>query len=252
LLNVATGTSVVVSRGLVVFALAGATVAACLWSSPTASRSQAGIEMNLPASVNGFAGTDQNVSESELAILPRDTEFAKKLYDNARGDKINCQIVLAGGEKRSIHRPEVCLPAQGWSVKTGEVLPIMLVDGRKLHVMQLNIAKRISLADGRPHELSSLFLYWFVGRETTTPHHLVRVLRTNLDMLLHNTNHRWAYVIVSAPILEGITPQGKNAEQTLVMLREFIASLAPEIMKFHPRAGETGPGDTPEIQASAN
>ncbi len=251
MLNVATGTFVAMSRGLVVLALAGVTVAACLWNSPTASTSQAGIGMNLPVSVNGFAGTDQKVTESELAILPRDTEFAKKLYTNARGDRINCQIVLAGGEKRSIHRPEVCLPAQGWSVKTGEVLPIVMTNGRKLDVMQLNIAKRISLADGQPHELASLFLYWFVGRDTTTPHHLVRVLRTNLDMLLHNTNHRWAYVIVSAPVLEGIAPQGKNAEQTLIMLKDFISSLAPEIMKFDARPGENGLNSAQQVDESA-
>lgn len=236
---------VVLGRGLVVLALAGATAAACLWQSPDASRSEAGINMNLPASVNGFTGIDQKVSESELAILPEDTEFAKKLYSNAGGDKINCQIVLAGGEKRSIHRPEVCLPAQGWSVKTGEVIPITLADGRRLDVMLLNIVRKVSLPDGQSRELTSLFLYWFVGKDTTTPHHLVRVLKTNVDMLLHNTNHRWAYVIISAPVLEGITPQGKNAEQTLAMLKNFIAGLAPEIMKSAAPVVETGSEDRP-------
>jgi hypothetical protein len=234
---------VALGRGLVVLALAGATVAACLWQSPDASRSEAGIDMNLPASVNGFTGIDQKVSESELAILPQDTEFAKKLYSNTDGDKINCQIVLAGGEKRSIHRPEVCLPAQGWSVQTGKVIPITLANGRQLDVMLLNIVRRISLADGQSRELTSLFLYWFVGKDTTTPHHLIRILRTNLDMLLHNTNHRWAYVIISAPVLEGITPQGKNAEQTLSMLRDFIAGLAPEIIKSTAPAVATGSKD---------
>jgi Protein of unknown function (DUF3485) len=218
-------------RGLVVLALAGVTVAACLWSSPAASKSEAGIDMNLPNSLNGFRGADQKVSESELAILPRDTEFAKKLYNNERGDRISCQIVLAGGEKRSIHRPEVCLPAQGWSLGTGEVIQIMLTNGKSLDVMKLNITKRVSLPDRQQRELTSVFLYWFVGKDASTPHHLVRVLKTNLDMLLHNTNHRWAYVIVSAPVPEEITQQGKNAKETLAMLKEFIAHLAPEIMK---------------------
>jgi hypothetical protein len=197
--NVAIRKVTSMSRGLVVLALAAVTVAACLWSSPASSRSEAGIDMNLPASLNGFWGADQRISESERAILPRDTEFAKKLYSNERGDKINCQIVLAGGEKRSIHRPEVCLPAQGWSVKTGEVIQIMMANGGRLDVMQLEIVKKVSLADGESRDLTSLYLYWFVGRDATTPRHLVRVLRTNLDMLLHSTNHRWAYVIVSAP-----------------------------------------------------
>jgi hypothetical protein len=214
-------------------------MAACLWNAPAVSKSKAGIDMNLPASVQAFAGADQKVSSSELAILPRDTEFAKKVYSNERGDKINCQIVLAGGEKRSIHRPEVCLPGQGWSVKTGEVIHLTMADGGRLEVMLLNIVRKISLADGTSRELTTLFLYWFVGRDTTTPHHLVRILKTNLDMLLHNTNHRWAYVIVSAPVLEGITPEGKNADQTLAMLKDFIAFLAPQIMKLDARRGGT-------------
>jgi hypothetical protein len=232
-------------RGLVVLGLAGATVAACFWNSPAVSKSEAGIDMNLPPCVRAFAGADQRVSTSELAILPGDTEFAKKLYRNEHGDKIPCQIVLAGGEKRSIHRPEVCLPAQGWTVKSGEVIHLTMADGRRLEVMLLNIVRKISLADGSSRELTTLFLYWFVGRDTTMPHHLVRVLRTNLDMLLQNINHRWACVFVSAPVLEGITPEGKNADQTLSMLKDFIAFLAPEIMKFDPRPGGTTPVSRP-------
>jgi Protein of unknown function (DUF3485) len=221
-------------RSLIVIALTGLTVAACLWAVPPPSRSETGIEMNLPSSVDKFLGLDQEISESERVILPPDTEFAKKLYTDGRGDRISCQIVLAGGEKRSIHRPEVCLPAQGWTLRTGEVVPIKLANGESMDVMKLIISKKIVPADGRPRELNSVFIYWFVGKETTTPHHFERILITNLDMLLHNTNHRWAYVIVSAPILEGFVPKGKNTEQTLEVLKEFIATLAPQIIK--PRA----------------
>jgi hypothetical protein len=245
--NIAARKDVPMWRGLVVLALALVTVAACLWGSPPPSRSEAGIDMNLPASLNGFAGADQEVSKSELAILPGDTEFAKKLYSNQRGDQISCQIVLSGSEKRSIHRPEVCLPAQGWSLKSGEVIQIMMANGGNLEVMKLHIAKRISLPGGQQRELTTLFLYWFVGRDATTPHHLVRVLRTNLDMLVRNTNHRWAYVIVSAPVLEGVAPQGKNAEETLLMLKEFIACLAPEIMKSDARPAVAGPAAAPSL-----
>jgi hypothetical protein len=130
-------------------------------------------------------------------------------------------------------------------VKTGEVIHLTMADGGRLEVMLLNIVRKISLADGTSRELTTLFLYWFVGRDMTTPHHLVRILKTNLDMLLQNTNHRWAYVIVSAPVLEGITPEGKNADQTLAMLKDFIAFLAPQIMRFGARPGETSPASHP-------
>lgn len=223
--------SLPILRSLVVIILVGLTVVTCLFVTPVVSKSETGVVMELPNSIDAFWGTNQPVSEAELALLPADTEFAKKLYEDGRGNSVNCQIVLAGAEKRSIHRPERCLPGQGWTLKVGEVVPVELEDGKKLNVMKLTIARPIMLPNGQQKELTSLYYYWFVGKETTTPRHLTRVLKTNLDMLLHNTNHRWAYVIVSAPVLEGFVPGGKNAEETREMLEDFIRNLAPKIMK---------------------
>ena len=53
-------------------------------------------------------------------------------------------------------------------------------------------------------------------------------------MLLCNTNHRWIYVIVSATILDGILPKGRNPGPTLELLIELIAKIVPQIIK--PRA----------------
>lgn len=218
-------------RVLVVVVLVALTLVACFWGAPPAAVSEDGVYMKLPDLVGRFQGKEQEVSNSELSILPKDTEFAKKLYTDNFGENINCQIVLAGAEKRSIHRPEVCLPGQGWTLKNGEVTPVTLDDGRTLQVMKLLIGRPVTLENGQQKELTSLFLYWFVGKDMSTPRHLVRILKTNFDMLLHNTNHRWAYVIVSAPILKGFAPNGQNQDDTLKELKSFIAELAPEIMK---------------------
>jgi hypothetical protein len=109
-------------------------------------------------------------------------------------------------------------------------------DGQPLQVMKLIIGRPVTLQNGQQKELTSYFMYWFVGKDTTTPYHLVRILKTNLDMLLHNTNHRWAYVIVSAPVLEGFTPDGKDADQTLEMLKKFIGEIGPHIMQKEEKA----------------
>jgi hypothetical protein len=217
-------------RVLAVVGLAGATVAVCLWASPVTEKSEAGIVMHLPGSIGGLWGTDLPVSESEKVILPTDTEFAKKLYSDGLGNDIQCQVVLAGAEKRSIHRPEICLPSQGWTVKSGEVHPVKLANGASLDVMQLTVVRPVMLNNGQQRELTTLFCYWFVGKDTTTPHHIARVIKTNIDMLLHNINHRWAYVIVSTPVLQGFVPGGKNLEQTTAHLDAFSAALAPQIM----------------------
>jgi len=192
---------------------------------------EAGVLMTLPELVGGFTGAEQPVSESELLLLPGDTKFAKKEYTDFGGDRISSQIVLAGGEKRSIHRPEICLPAQGWNLKSGHAVPITLDNGKTLTVMKLSIARPIEVRPGEQKQLNSIFLYWFVGKNMTTPFHWRRLAHANWDRVVHNINHRWAYVIVSAPVLEGLAPNGKSEAKTMKMLEEFVAELAPEIMK---------------------
>ena len=191
---------------------------------------ESGVNMKLPAQVGSFAGKETGISESERIMLPTDTEFAKMLYTGPAGEQINCQAVLSGGEKRSIHRPETCLPAQGWTKKTGQVIPVKLDDGREIEVMKLVISRPVEVQPGVRRELTSLFLYWFVGKDVTTPHHWYRILHTDWDRVVHGVSHRWAYIIVSAPVLDGFVPGAKNQEQTLESLKQFIGEIAPKII----------------------
>lgn len=191
---------------------------------------ESGVNMTLPEQIGSFTGKSAEISESEKVILPADTQISKSLYSSLGGEQINCQVVLSGGEKRSIHRPETCLPAQGWTKKTSETIPVKLEDGRTLEVTKLVISRPVEVQPGVRKELTSLFLYWFVGKDITTPHHWYRILHTDWDRVVHGVSHRWAYVIVSAPVLDGFVPGAKNQEQTLDSLKKFIGEIAPEII----------------------
>ncbi len=217
-------------RAVLVLLLAGIVFALCRSSPEAIAGTETGVIMKLPDIVDGFTGENQPVSEAEIRMLPKDTGFAKKAYKNQSGDQVSTQIVLAGGEKRSIHRPEICLPAQGWNLKAGEAMPITLDNGQTLDVMRLIISKPVEIRPGVQKELTSIFLYWFVGKNMTTPYHWMRLAHANWDKVVHNVNHRWAYVIVSAPVLEGFSATGKNQEETEKMLKSFVAEVAPEIM----------------------
>jgi hypothetical protein len=50
-------------------------------------------------------------------------------------------------------------------------------------------------------------------------------------MVLHNINHRWAYVMVTAPVLKGLVPGGRDVSQTDELLQHFVSEVAPAIMK---------------------
>jgi len=218
-------------RVIVVLILSIATVLAFKLTSSVNSTTESGVNMTLPSRVNGFSGKDAVASEGEKYVLPKDTEIVKMIYSDSFGDPINAQVVLAGAEKRSIHRPELCLPAQGWSIDRRETIPVRLADGRSITVMADHISRPVEISPGVMKTLPSLYCYWFVGNGVSTSSHLHRLLLTSWDRVIHHKNHRWAYIAVSAPVLQGFMPNGKDAKATQKMIIDFIAALAPSVMK---------------------
>jgi hypothetical protein len=225
-------TSPVISRNtsLIVLALAIVTVVGC-WLIPAANMGdETGVTMALPDHVGTLEGYYEPVSQAELQILPPDTTFARKTYGSPfsdRLDRILCSIVLSGREKRSIHRPERCLPGQGWSVLASNIIDVPLDSGHPLKVTALLLSRPVTMQDGSSRQLQSYYLYWYVGRKVSTPYSFVRVMLTNWDLVVHRFNQRWAYIIVSKPITEGFEADGKNQAQTLDELKYFIRESVP-------------------------
>lgn len=217
-------------RVLVPLVLAGLAVGLCAVTPNPNTASQPGVRMELPGYPPGMMGISQDISEAEKKLLPSDTEFARMAYHTYKGDQILASIVLAGGEKRSIHRPEVCLPGQGWFIRSGEVVPIPMKDGTTIEAMKLNLEREVQPGPNRKIRLKSIFLYWFVGKGTVTPYHWKRVFLTSWDRVFRQLNHRWAYVIVTSMVTEGFKRDGKNEAETLEMLKEFTAEVAPTFM----------------------
>ncbi len=211
-----------------VLVLAGLTAGFCLKGTEAEVTTDAGVKMRLPAVLGGYYGVETQVSEAEREILPLDTEFARRNYESVNGiDQINAQIVLSGGEKRSIHRPEICLPGQGWDIADGTTVEIPLQDDKSLGAMKLTLTRPVRLSETDERTLRTVFLYWFVGADKMTPHHLERILLSSWDRVFHNTNHRWAYVVVSATVTSDFHPNGKDYEETLAMLKEFTKQIVP-------------------------
>jgi EpsI family protein len=218
-------------RILLLFVLGGGTGALCLLLPTPNTAPKAGVIMDLPESIGGFSGKIIPATPGEIATLPSDTQIVRREYLNPAGDRIMASIVLSGGEKRSIHRPEVCLPAQGWSMRGGKVEQVPLADGRDLKVMDLSLTRDVEIGPGDRRKLYADYFYWFVGNGVTTPHHWNRVFLTSFDRITKNINHRWAYVIVMSIVTEGFVPNGKNEAQTVEMLKQFTGQIAPTFMR---------------------
>lgn len=203
-------------------------------------RQPVGIELELPKMVGGvWYGRDQEVGDGERQTLGFDTEFSRKLYTNARGDEILASIVLAGQDMNtSIHRPEWCLPAQGWTIAGSSQSAVPLRGSPPLTTTRLfNIRmprdkqtdKPITNAKGETLVVKNVDYYWFVGYDGVTASHLSRNLIDITDRLLHGYNQRWAFVMVAATVTDNIRQGGLDEKETDEMLRSFIASLVPAI-----------------------
>jgi EpsI family protein len=211
-----------------VILLMAAVVGLAYWFNPPLDvQAQAGVVMDLPGVVGDYFGKQGEISKVELDILPKDTEFARRYYDDSRGHQINCSIVLSGAEQRSIHRPEACLTGQGWTIVGQENIPIPLLSGHQLVARKLTLERQVVGQNDEHFTVRAFYIYWFVGQNVTTPSEVERVLLSNWDRVIHNHAHRWAYVSVFSLITENLRPDGLNAEQTQALLVDFTKQIVP-------------------------
>ena len=218
-------------RSLVVLIFAGVAAGAVSLTGQATGISEAGVNMALPDSIGSYIGFDRAISESEKQFLPKDTEFAKKGYVGAAPTEITCEIVLSGAQRNSIHRPQICLVGQGWTIVDEKSVPIPQANHGKQKVRLLTLTRTEN-----GEKINGYFLYWFVGKDTTTDDHFQRILLTSWDRVTKGTNHRWAYVIVS-----GILPRARDSTEVRTELLErltgFVRDMIPLIQKPQVKAG---------------
>ncbi len=152
-----------------------------------------------------WAGRAAEVSAVERATLPPDTGYSRKHYTRmARpAEQVFVSIVLGGRDRTSIHRPELCLAGQGWTIANRRGAAIPLPGGGVLPVTLLTVTRELTRADGRRGTAETLLAYWFSGDGVTEPTHLRMVLRGMRDRLLQLRADRWAYVTMQTPVFDG-------------------------------------------------
>jgi EpsI family protein len=225
-------------RSATVFGVAVAMLVIFLVTPPVFLPTEAGVVMDLPdqvklTSIDGgdFFGSPAEVSDTEHRLLPKDTEYARKNYDDFDGHQIYFSIVLSGLQQYTIHPPEVCLVAQGWTIAGQEDVPVELDSGHHLVVRNLSLQRNVPDHEHQPHLVKAYYMYWYVADNLTTPSHLERNLMSSWDRIVHNRDHRWAYVIAMSPITETLYPDGMNPSQTRDMLTAFIRQIVPTFQK---------------------
>ena len=128
----------------------------------------------------------QKVSEGELKILPKDTEIFKKMYVGGSGAHFLVSFVVGGSSRASIHRPELCLPSQGYAMSNPRNFS---AGGRPWHA--IDVVK----AGGMP-SVEAYTFYNQAGFRTAS--HTRRIWMDVIDRSVFNRVDRWVMLTVFA------------------------------------------------------
>lgn len=136
--------------------------------------------------LEGYSSKPLPVSDAERHVLPEDTAIEKRLYEAADGSWHVVTLVIGGRSKSSIHRPEMCLPSQGFQMSNPRTLEVGGVEWRL-----------VTLGRGLLPSLG--FSYTFFNQDGfRTSSHVRRIFRDVWDRSILRRIDRWAMVTVNS------------------------------------------------------
>jgi hypothetical protein len=196
-------------------------------------------QIELPETIGNWNSKAMPVSHIELSTLPPDTTFGRRRYFTPAGEWFDLSVVLMGTDRTSIHRPEYCLPGQGFVIDgtRSEItaIPIGGAHPFSLPVWKMYSTKRVKTPDGREETFGAVYVFWFVADGEITANHLDRMLRMGWHMIQTGVLQRWAYVSCFAVCRPG------EQDATFARIKEFLAAAVPKFQL----TGESAVGSLP-------
>jgi len=154
------------------------------------------VKIGLPERVLNFTSTNIPEPEVVLGYLPKDTSYTERLYQSPDGAAMTGTIVLMGTDRTSIHKPDYCLPGQGWHIDSKNVVnvPVGGALPYELPVAKWLISENFQKPGGGTEKVSGIYVFWFVADEEQTPEFYGYLKLLTHDLLFTGVLQRWAYV----------------------------------------------------------
>jgi exosortase len=193
-----------------------------------------GVVMDLPPSLGQAQGLELPMTQRERGGLAADITLSRYQYLAADRSPVLATIVLSGDSRRGLHRPDVCLPGQGWSIMDRQAVPVPLPDDPGHEAMMLRVFRDLTREDGTLVRVRGINLFWYEGYGgVRTADYYTHVFRTYLDSVFKNLNHRWALVsfFIQLPESRPGEHDGLDEAKALEELRDFVGQLAPQILQ---------------------
>jgi hypothetical protein len=188
----------------------------------------------LPAAVLEYRSQVAPISLMEVNWLPKDTTFARRVYEASNSVPLMLSVILMGSDHGSIHNPKICFTGQGWQIGKEDFvnIPVSRPHSYELPVVRMTADKKVKLADGREGLVRGLYVYWFVADHALTARRGQRMWAMAKELLRSGTLQRWAYV----SCLTYCEPGQETA--AFEAMKRFLAAAVPE---FQLATGPAGP-----------
>ncbi len=195
--------------------LAGLTLAGLYALTQAPPRGKAGVVLAAdganPAELPAFLGTEwigrrAEISAVERELLPPDTGFSRKTYVAVADPRqqVFLSLVLSGRDRTSIHRPELCLVGQGWTVRDTARMALRRPGavGGEMPATRLRVDREVATAKG-PTRVPQVVVYWFVGGDRMVASHGGRMALDAWQRVTQARADRWAYVLMQTDATDG-------------------------------------------------
>jgi len=183
------------------------------------------LEVLLPDNVPGYQSQALPQAAVVTNMLPPDTSFGQRAYRGEDGFRSLLNVVLMGSSRSSIHKPQICLTGQGWTINDAashvEQVPMTRPFPYELPVMRLEASREVQL-NGQSVLEKGIYVYWFVDAERYTAEHAHRMLWMAHDMVFKNELDRWAYVAFFSVCAPG------QEQATFDRMKRLIIATVPE------------------------
>ncbi len=179
--------------------------------------------VGLPMKIGGFVGKVIPMSKSVADELNTDG-YVFRQYADDQGRKISLYIGYYGTKKggRTGHNPNACYPSQGWAILENRRVRLQVPIGANSKIITVNEMLVRTSAEER------IVYHWYQSNRSDV---LDSGISANLhrfkNMLLYGRNDG-AFVRVSSQVMD-------NEESTRTMLKSFIRTLFPLLVKNWPR-----------------
>jgi hypothetical protein len=182
------------------------------------------MRVELPERVLEFTSTNMPEPEVVLGYLPKDTSYASRRYVAADGAWAMSTVILMGADRTSIHRPDYCLPGQGWQIrdKTEVKLNIAGAHPYELPVMKWIVSNAYTAPDGSKQNVSGIYVFWFATKDRATDSFPAMLKSMLVHQLTSGELQRWAYVSFFTVCRPG------QEDATFARVKPLITAAVPE------------------------